>query len=180
MSRSIPGAVALALSLLVTGCSGAPSDDALREAADRLMEAPTPEGFVPVEAPAADPSGALPYDDRGVFRQELCSDGSCPILVRWYSSVAFETTDDACDILSDWVVALGGDVPDPCPPPSVLTVTGDSTVSDQTVVVVDDGSFGDTVLAEFVQSGDGPVVMTLALGRQFCSDASIAQACVDG
>ena len=77
-------------------------------------------------------------------------------------------------------MALGGDVPDPCPPQSVLTVTGDSTVSDQTVVVVDDGSFGDTVLAEFVQSGDGPVVMTLALGRQFCSDASIAQACVDG
>lgn len=166
-------------------CSSAPSDEAVRAAAERLLAAPVPDGYVAVEAPPAG-VGATDrlVDGRGVYRRELCSDDSCPILVRWFSTVVYDGPDEACVALSDWIDSLGGPALEQCPPePTFTTLASDtsgSTVSDQTVVVIDDSAFGNTVLAQFTRTDDGPVEMSLALGHQFCSDGAIAQACVDG
>lgn len=129
--------------------------------------------------------------DTNAFRVELCSDGSCPLVLRGFEPVDYPSLDEACAAVDAYVLAVGGSEGlASCPPANVggtVSTSGDrGAVSDVGSVVVPDGEFGNTVVFTLSYTTDRAgawvpgtaATVGLVIGQQFCSGSAIAQACL--
>jgi len=166
--------------VVLAACSDAPSGEAIESAAEKVSAAPAPEGssdrFEFDDQPSAERIG-----DTTAWRLELCSDESCPFIIRNFVPLTYPTVDEACAAVDAYVVAVGGSGGLPaCPPTGMagsVTSSGDQgVVSDVGVVAVPGGEFGNTVTFSLSYT-EAATTLGLGIGQQFCSDAAIAPAC---
>ncbi|MEN9643798.1 MAG: hypothetical protein RL238_467 [Actinomycetota bacterium] len=163
--------------VVLAACSDEPSGGDIEAASAKVSAAPVPEGsserFELAEGQVAERIG-----DTNTWRWELCSDGSCPMVLRAFELVTYPTLDEACAAVDAYVAQVGGSgTLTSCPP-------ADAGAG---VLVVPDGQFGNTVTftLSYTTGVDGAwapgteASVELGIGQQFCSDSAIAEACAD-
>ncbi len=196
MVRRMPGrrrwakvSMVVAVAALITSCSSAPSTAKVQIAVSRLLAAPTPEGAGDAIEPWVN-TGEQLADTPKVYRTEMCSDGSCPMLTRYFTSLRPESLDAACAVLNDYVRSVGGRQMDKCPPEWVSRGSGSSGPGssedrqDYGLVKVD-GEWGNIVMwrLAYLVDADGTwvkgsgVELFLGIGHRFCSDSAIGVPC---
>jgi hypothetical protein len=198
MARRMPSrrrwakvSVVAAVAVLIASCSSAPSTAQVETAVSRLLAAPTPEGALDAtDSWVSAGDGEERVEATNVFRTELCSDGSCPMLTRFFTPLRPESLDASCALLDDYVRSVGGRQMDKCPPEWVARASGNSgpgSTEDRqdTGVVKVDGEWGNVVMyrldysvaAEGVWVEGSDVELFLGIGRRFCSDSAIGVPC---
>jgi hypothetical protein len=173
----------------VASCSSEPSTATVQTAAFRLLAAPRPAGTGDATDPPTD-DGAERVGVTNVFRTELCSDDSCPMLTLYFRPLRPESLDVACNTLDDYVSSVGGRPDDGCPPEAVARAATNSAPSteewrEDIGVIKVDGEWGNVVVyrlgysvdaaGRWIQGSD--VELILGIGRRFCSDSAIGVPC---
>jgi hypothetical protein len=182
--------VVAAVAVLVASCSSEPSTAKVQTAVSRLLAAPRPAGAGDATDPPPSQVSAKRVGEANVFRTELCSDGSCPVLTLYFTPLRPESLDAACEALDSYLRSVGGRQVEECPPEMVARSVANSGPGspesrEDFGTIEADGEWGNIVVyslrysvdAAGRWSEDSDVELVIGIGHRFCSDSAIGVPC---